>query len=306
MRFVSLHSHSTYSYGDGYAPVADHVNRVADLNMPALALTEHGNVSSWVQLEKAADKAGVHAVFGMEAYCAPKGERRKFHQTLLAENMAGLRNLNELVGRSYAEGFYQWPTVEGHMLADHAAGLIATSGCADSHLSCSLLGGKSLGEKRDRASTFDFAEAVKVALRYKELFGDGYYLEVQRFPGLARACTLNPAFARISEKTGIPLVATADVHYPFPHENEMQKILHAAHRGGTVDQVEASWEYDILLTYPTSDRQILKQLMATGLTRKQAWDAICNTGEIAERCQVVLPKNERLRYPGTEEDMLPW
>jgi DNA polymerase-3 subunit alpha len=286
-----------------------HVQRVADLGGSALALTEHGNVSSWVQLEKEASTANIKPLFGLEAYCAPAQTRQKFHQTLIAATPEGLRNLNRIVGRSYAEGFYQWPTVHGNMLVEHAEGLIATSGCADSHLSCSLLGGKSLGDKRDRASAEDMRAAERVVRKYKDLFGDGYYLEVQRFPGLARARTLNPAFAEISRRTGVPLVATADVHYPFPSQNEMQKILHAAHRGGTVNQVEAGWEYDILLTYPTSDQQILEQLMATGLTKREAWSAICNTSEIASRCDVKLPRNERLRFPvpvGQTAEELVW
>ena len=296
-RFVSLHSHSTYSYGDGFGPVEDHVNRVAELGGNALALSEHGNVSSWVQLEKAAQKAGIKPIFGMEAYCAPKGERRKFHQTILAMDVEGHRNLNRLAGRAYAEGFYQWPTVEGHMLVDHAEGLIVTSGCADSHLSCTLLGGKSLGDKRDRASREDMRAAEKIIHKYQAIFGDRYYLEVQRFPGLARARTLNPAFAELSRRTGAKLVATADVHYPYGSDNEMQKILHAAHRGGTVNSVEAAWEYDILLTYPESDKQILDDLVATGLTPRQALAAIDATSEIASRCNVTLPRNEPLRFP---------
>lgn len=298
-RFVSLHSHSTFSYGDGFGKVSEHVQRVADLGGGYAALTEHGNVSSWVQLEKEANKQGMKPIFGLEGYAAPPKEMRKFHQTILAETQQGLMNLNEMVGRSWAEGFYRWPTIHGDMMQDHAEGLVMTSGCADSLLSCTLLGGKSLGERRDRATQFDMDNAEKIIRRYQAMLGpDGFYLEVQRFPGLERARTLNPAFAELSRRTGAPLVATADVHYPFGEQNEMQKILHAAHRGGTVDSVEAGWEYDILLTYPTSDSQIYQQLMETGLTPNEAWAAICNTSEIAERCgNLVLPKNEQLRYP---------
>ena len=296
-RFVALHAHSTFSYGDGFGPVRDHVARVAELGGQALALTEHGNVSSWVQLEKEATKAGIKPIFGLEAYAAPPQTRQKFHQTIIAETPEGLRSLNEMVGRSWAEGFYQWPTVHGEMMRDHAHGLIMTSGCADSLLSCTLLGGKSLGDRRDRASSWDLDQAEKVVRRFRSLLGDGYFLEVQRFPGLERARTLNQAFAELSRRTGVPLVATADVHYPHGHQNEMQKILHAAHRGGTVDSVEAGWEYDILLTYPTSDYEIYQDLINTGLEPYDAWRAILATEEIAQRCNVTLPKNEPLRFP---------
>jgi DNA polymerase III subunit alpha len=296
-RFVSLHSHSTFSYGDGFGPVQAHVDRIAELGGSALALTEHGNVSSWVQLEKAAKAKGIKPLFGLEAYTAPPKEQRKFHQIILAENLTGLRNLNTLVGLSYAEGFYRWPTIHGTMLRDHAEGLIVTSGCADSLLSCTLAGGKSMGLKRQRISSWDLDNAEKVVRRFQSLFGDGYYLEVQRFPGLDRTRLLNPALAELSRKTGVPLVATADVHYPYARQNEMQKILHAAHRGATVEKAEAGWEYDILLTYPTSDAEVYNDLINTGLTRSQAWQAVLATEEIAGRCNVQLPKNEVLRFP---------
>jgi DNA polymerase-3 subunit alpha len=296
-RYVNLHNHTTFSYGDGYGRVDEHVARAVEVGSQAVAVAEHGNVSSWVQLEKFAGKAGIRPIFALEAYTAPPKSDRKFHQILVAENSTGLRNLNELVTRSWAEGFYRWPTVHGEMLVDHATGLVATSGCADSHLNCVLAGGKSLGDRRYRISAFDMDEAEKIVWKYKALFGDGYYLEVQRFPGLDRTRLLNPALAELSARTGVPLVATADSHYPLPEQNEMQKILHAAHRGGTVETVEAEWEYDILLTPPTSDAQIYHDLINTGLTKSEAWGAILSTEEIAQRCNVTLPKNEALRFP---------
>lgn len=306
MRFVNCHLHTTFSTGDGYGKVRAHVERVAELGGSALAVTEHGNSSSHVQLEKECEKVGIKPLFGLEAYVAPPETRVKFHQTVIAETPEGYANLNAIIGKSYAEGFYQWPTIHPEWWTEYADGIISTSGCSDSHVSCALLGGKSLGEKRERASRADMDEAERVIRQYKEVFGDRYYLEVQRFPGLARTCVLNPAFAELSRRTGVPLVATADVHYPMPEENAMQRILHAAHRGGTVEQADASWEYSILLSIPTSDTEIGEQLMATGLTRREAWAAILATEEIAERASVKLPRNERLRYPATRRDLEPW
>ncbi|QSL67829.1 DnaE-like DNA polymerase III [Nocardia phage P3.1] len=296
MRYVSLHTHSTFSYGDGYGPVKDHVQRVAGLGMKALALTEHGNTSSHVQLEKACKGTDVKPIYGLEAYCSGPKESRKFHQTIVPMNEDGLRNLNRIVSRSWKENFYRWPTVSSSMLAEHNEGLIVTSGCADSLLSCTLLGGKSLGPKRLAYTDLDFDNAIKVIRWYQKIFGDRYYLEVQRFPGLERTRVLNPAFALLAEETGAKLVATCDVHYPLPTDNEMQKILHAAHRGGTVETAEADWEYNILLTYPTSDAEIHEDLVNTGLTDEQANSAIDATAEIAERCNVELPKNEPIKW----------
>lgn len=298
MEYVSVHHHSTFSYMDGFGTPEQHVKRAAELGMSALTLTEHGNVSSHVRLEKAAKAEGIKPLYGCELYTAPEKTRQKWHLTAIAENQEGYKNLNQLVTRAWAEGFYQWPTVHGDMLADLADGLIVTSGCSDSLLSCTLLGGKSLGEKRERASREDMANAEKVIRKFKALFGDGYYLEVQQFPELGRTRTLNAAFAELSARTGVPLVATSDCHYPYPDDNEMQKILHAAGRGtGTVEAAEASWEYNIRLTPPDSDKRILSRLISTGLTRKQALAAIASTGEIAARANVTLPRSERIRFP---------
>jgi DNA polymerase-3 subunit alpha len=275
-----------------------HVARAADLGMSALAHTEHGNVSSFVKLEKAANAHGIKPIFGCELYTASARVQPKWHLTALAADATGYQNLNRIVSRSWAEGFYYWPTVSGQMLADHADGLIVLSGCADSLLSCTLLGGKSNGPKRERASSSDIDAAEQVVRGFRDLFGDRYYLETQQFPELQRTRTLNPILAELSRRTGVPLVATADVHYPMPEDNEMQKILHAAGRGtGSVEEQEATWEYDIKLTLPTSDMQIRKALIGTGLTGRQAEQAIYSTGEIADRCNVVLPRNERIRFP---------
>lgn len=304
MRYVSLHTHTTFSYGDGFGTVDDHVKRVSELEMSAVALTEHGNTSSHAQLEKAGAKYNVKPIYGCELYTAPTDPetggllrtRRKFHQTVLAKDQEGYRNLNRIVTESW-RGFFQWPTASARSIKEHSRGLVVLSGCADSLLSCTLLGGKTMGDKRDAFSEGDFKKAVQVVRRYQDIFGEDYYLETQRFPGLARTRTLNPAFAEISRITGARLVASSDVHYPYPDQNEMQRILHAAHRGGTVESVDAEWEYDILLTYPTSDQEIFRDLIDTGLTNKDAREAILNTERIAEKCNVTLPKNEPIKFP---------
>jgi DNA polymerase-3 subunit alpha len=296
MHYVSLHHHSTYSYMDGFGPVKDHVTRAAELEMPAQALTEHGNVSSHVQLEKECAKVGIKPIFGLEAYCAPENmkemkNRRKWHLTLLAENEEGYRNLMRIVTKSWAEGFYQWPTVHGKWLKEHAEGIIALSGCADSHLSCTLLGGKG-------RETGDEREALAVMRNYKRIFGDRYYVETQMFPELDRTKQLNPWFEQAARMMGIPLVATADCHYPLPDDNKMQVILHTAGRGlGTVDTAESQWEYDIRLCPPSSDKIVMDRLRATGLSRRGAQQAFASTGEIAARCNVELPKMQMLKFP---------
>lgn len=307
MKYVSLHTHSTFSYGDGFGPVKSHVARVAYLGMKAVALTEHGNTSSHVQLEKACQEYGIKPLYGCELYTAPTDfeaedgrpikTRKKFHQTVIARDEEGYRNLNRMVSASWRDHFFQWPTTSARLLSEFGDGLVVLSGCADSLLSCTLLGGKELGPKRLEYTGKDFSRAREVVERYQELFGEWYFLEVQRFPGLERTCVLNPAFAELSRITGARLAASSDVHYPFPEDNEMQRVLHAAHRGGTVEQVDASWEYDILLTYPTSDKEIRDDLVATGLSRSDALAAIDATAIIAGAATVILPRNEPIKFP---------
>jgi DNA polymerase-3 subunit alpha len=304
MRYVSLHSHSTFSYQDGYGLPEAHVERVAELGMTALALTEHGNVTSHVKLEVAAQKASIKPIFGLEAYTSfmdmrETGWTRKFHQTILAMDMVGLKNLYEMVTISWKKDFYRWPTILGDNMRDHNKGLIISSGCTGSLVACQLLGTK------DQESNYDTALAT--VRRYQRIFGERYYLEVQRFSELEETRLLNKQFEAWGKEFGIPLMASSDVHYPRPEQNEMQKILHAAGRNtGTVAKAEQEWEYDIRLTYPESDEEITDNLVATGLSRESAVEAVINTERIAEQCNVTLPKMDRIRYPGTKRDLLPW
>jgi len=293
MKFVSTHHHTTFSYQDGHGTPEDHVKRAAELGMTAIASTEHGNVSSHVGMEKAGKKYGVKPIFGLEAYTALRPDsNRKFHLTILAMDEIGYRNLNQIVTTSW-EDFHRWPTVSGRTLAAHHEGLIVLSGCSDSLLSCSLLGGKDIPEEEaswDRAITY--------AAKMKALLGDRFYLECQMFPGLERTRKLNPAFEDMGKKLGIPLVATADVHTVRPGDSELRALLHAAGRGNnTIAQQLSSWEYDVPDYTPLSDKAVYRAMLGTGLSAEAAREACRSTMEIADRCNVELPKARQFRYP---------
>lgn len=297
MTFVSLHHHSTFSYLDGYGVPEAHVRRAAELGMTALALTEHGNVSSHVRLEQAADDYGIKPIFGCELYCGGVLEddrsRRKNHLTVLAADEEGYRNLLRIVSRGWAEGFYFEPTVSGEMLADHKEGLIVLSGCSGSLLATSLVGGKNIAPE-----DASYARAKRQAERFRAVLGDAFYLEVQAFPELEKTRDINKGFAKMAEELGIPLVATLDAHYTHPEEGEIQAVLHNLRPGKrqTIEDQYRSWGYDVPLTMLT-DKEIYDRLYHTGLTRKQAEQAIRMTREVADRCNVRLPKVENLRYP---------
>jgi DNA polymerase III subunit alpha len=293
MKYASLHSHSMFSFKDGTGTPDAHAERLAELGAGVLCFTEHGNISGGVAQEKAAKAHGLKAIYGCELYTANTRTQFKWHLSVLAASERGYRNLSGLVSASY-RNFHYWPTTTMSMLREHAEDLIVLSGCADSKLACDLLGGKGV-----EAHAPDYRAALATAAKFRDLLGDRYYLEVQAFPELERTGVLNTHYARISRELGIPLVATSDVHYPNPDDNEIQKILHTIGRGkGTVSVAEAEWEYDIRLTYPESDAMVIDRLRGTGLSKRAAEAAVAASAEIAERCaSYELPRAEPLRYP---------
>jgi len=296
LEYVSLHHHSTFSFLDGFQLPETHVERAAEIGMGALALTEHGNVSSHVQLEAAAEKNGVKPIFGCEVYTGDVGDhgtQRKNHLTILAENQEGYRNLLSVVTQGWSDFYYE-PTVSGATLGKFSEGLVVLSGCTGSLLATSLVGGKNVPV--EEAS---YERGRSVAKRFKRTFGDRYYLEVQAFPELPNVCQINKMMAQLSHELKIPLVATGDVHYTEPSESDIQQILHNVRGGGrqTLEEQARNWGYDVPLCPPVSDAEVVARLMATGLTKRQAHGAVAATREIADRCTVKLPKLPTLRYP---------
>lgn len=301
---------TTFSYGDAFGLPEEHVEFCANAGMKAMALTEHGNVSSHVQLERACVKFGIKAIFGLEGYIAPPLQKRKCHQTILASTQEGYSNLNKLVVESWktlgTTSKTRFPTISLELLKEYSDGLILGSGCSDSVVSCTLLGGKSYGDQRLIYTKSQYRDTIRMVQWYQEVFGDRYYLECQRFPQLARCRALNTAFEQLSADTGVPLVVTSDCHTVFDRDSEIRKILHAANRGASVEQVEASWEYDVPCGIPGTDELVMEDLEKTGLSYNAATEALLNTGRIADRCNVVLQKVTPIKYPISEQDWEPW
>lgn len=306
-RFVSLHHHATNSYGDGFRPVEEHVQAVADLEQGAMALTDHGNVSGHVKLEQACQKAGIKPIFGCELYCHIGADERgqlKHHLTVLAEDEVGYQNLNRLVSKSW-QNFRYKPTVTSDMLLELNEGLIVMSGCMGGLLADTLIGGK-VHKEQTRPN---LKAAERVARWFSDVFPDSYYLEVMPHPQLDRQKMYNQALAELANRMDLPLVATLDCHYPRPEDQDMYPVLHAIDRGGRSNTLEAqsqSWEYDILLA-PRSARTVHKELIATGLSRYAATHAMDSTVEISKRCNVTIPKFKDLEFPSdVPADELLW
>jgi DNA polymerase III subunit alpha len=305
--FVSLHTHSTYSYGDGHGQPEDFVARAVDLQHPALALSEHGNVSSHVKLEKSAVAAGIKPLFGCELYTRDTPDKHKFHMGVLAMNQSGYRDLLSLVSASW-RNFYYFPTTTSGMLSKYGDNLIILSGCSGSAISCRTLGGKGIAEPGGLAA------AMRIACAMRERYGDRYYLELQAFPELDHARALNQILVRVHQKTGIPLVATLDAHYPKPDDMKIHSLVHAIARGGaagkkTVDQQEESWDYNVPMTL-FGRQDVGRRLHSAGVDDRYLVSmALDNTLEIADRCSVTLPKMQPMAFPlpegvATAEDLI--
>lgn len=307
-KFVNLHHHATNSYLDGFRPVEEHVKALAELGYPAAALTDHGNVSGWVKLEKHCQEVGIKPIFGVEAYCESGDERGqlKHHLTILAEDEEGYRNLTRLVSASWRNYRFK-PTVTSEMLQQYNKGLIVLSGCMGGLLADKMIGGK-MNPERNRP---DMAAGERVAGWFADTFPERYYLEVMPHPQLKRQRLYNEVLARLSESMDIPLVATLDCHYPDPKLKNMYPVIHAIGRGGknnTVDEQSRSWEYDIVLA-PRKPQVIRKELTLTGLSGWEADYAMGNALEISERCNVTIPKFQELKFPGekpSEELLWDW
>lgn len=305
MKFINLHGHTSFSNGDGHGTPLQHVQRVKELGMSALALTEHGNTSSHVQLEQAAVDAGIKPIFGCELYVALPKVRAKFHQTVLAMNKNGYRQLNRLVSQGWERHFSGSMSVApGELLTpQNVSDLIVLSGCADSWLSCMLAGGKSLGDRLDLAGGCDsgeveqrFSKALRIVEAFQKVYGDRYYLELQPFSNYDRTCFLNEQLQKLHELTGVPLVSTADVHYHDDGGWKVQQLANAIGWGKSFEEVGANRDYAASeCTYPTSDEHMTKRLVDAHVTPVNAQAAIDNTQVVADRCNVVLPKTKPIR-----------
>lgn len=297
MKFVSLHHHSTFSFLDGFQMPEAHVRRATELGMNAMTMCEHGNIFSHVKLEEAAVKEGIKPIFGCEFYMGhtdpERRTQKKNHLTVLAKNKLGYENLLKLVTKSWKEGFYYEPTVDWEWLYEYQKGLIVLSGCTGSALFTACVGGKHV-DPSDASERRGLAVAQWLSNKL-----DDFYIEVQGFPELEQTRLANPMLARIAKAIGRRLVGTLDCHYTIPEESEVQKVLHGVRPGEkrTVEELEQNWGYDVPLCPPLTDMSIYRKLRETGLTKKQAFEAVISTEEIAQEIDVTLPRLGKVNYP---------
>ena len=222
MSFVHLHCHSEYSLLDGANRIGDLISRAQELEQPALAITDHGNLHGAWDFQEKARKAGIKPIIGMEAYVSP-GDRRErsrprnggkpyYHLVLLARDAAGYRNLVKLSSLAYTEGFYTKPRVDRELLAKYSEGLIVSSACIAGEVATHLLEGR-------------LEEARSVALWYADTFPDRYYLEVQAHDSGGIQAKLNALVLDLSAVSGIPVIATNDAHFLRDTDHDAHDVL---------------------------------------------------------------------------------
>ncbi len=268
--FVHLHVHSEYSILDGACRIPELAARVAELEMPAVALTDHGSLAGAVELYREAGKQGVKPLLGCEVYVADDrlAQRKGYaHLTLLAESNEGYANLIKLASAGYLEGYYYKPRVDWELLAAHGKGIVALSGCLSGRVAKALEHGQR-------------AEAEAEVSRLVDVYGrDSVYLEIQN-AGLEVQQGINATLAEIAAGAGLPLVATGDVHYLRHEDARAHEALLCIQSGDTLANPN-HWRFDTDQFYLKSPEEMAKDFA-------EYPEALRQTLELAERCSVSI------------------
>lgn len=273
--FAHLHVHSEFSLLDGFCRIPELLERTSELEMEAVALTDHGVMYGAADFYLAAREAGVRPIIGCEVYVAARArtdrdvalDRRSFHLTLLAKDVTGYRSLVRLTSRAHLEGFYYRPRVDRELLRDHSAGLICLSGCPSGELMRAITAG-------------DMAHAESVARWHADVYGNGnYYLEIQR-QGMPDEEMHNARLMELADGLGLPLVATNDVHYVRREHCDAHETLLCIQTGSALsDPARMRMKGDFYLRGPDEMSVLFADVP----------DALANTVKIADQCDIDLP-----------------
>ncbi|MBE6750640.1 MAG: DNA polymerase III subunit alpha [Ruminococcaceae bacterium] len=273
MDFAHLHLHTEYSLLDGCCRTKQLIDRAAELGQKSIAITDHGVMYGVIDFYKYAKSKGVKPIIGCEVYVAPRSrfdkqkgiDNQYSHLVLLCKNNEGYKNLIKLVSAGFTEGFYSKPRVDRELLKKHSEGLIALSACLAGEIPKLILNG-------------DYDKAKATAEWYRDTFGEGnYYLELQDH-GIREQKIVIPQIIKLSKETGIPLVATNDVHYINHGDFKMHKVLLCVQTGSSVNE-ESALEFKTNEFYLKTAEQMLELF-------SQVPEAISNTVKIAEMCNV--------------------
>ncbi len=276
MEFVHLHNHSDYSLLDGAARIPKYVEMAQEMGMKHLGLTDHGNLFGALRFEQACHKAGINPVVGCEVYVSPTTRQEKqttgyknFHMVLYCKNETGYRNLMILVSKGFTEGFYYKPRIDDDLLRAHHEGLICSTACLGGEIPRYLVAG-------------DYEKAKAKALEYNELFGEGnFYLEVMDH-GIPEEKIVIEGIKKLHAETGIPIIATNDIHYLKKEHARAQDILVCIGTGKKMDD-EKRFKMDKTEMYFKTPEQMHEMF-------GDIPGALENTVRLAEKCDLVIPQ----------------
>lgn len=274
--FVHLHCHTEFSLLDGLAKIPELLSQAKEHHQEALAITDHGAMYGAVHFYNKAKEKGIKPIIGMETYVAKKSRFEKqakmgsdqFHLLLLAKNLTGYQNLMKLTSIAHLEGFSYKPRIDFEVLSSHHEGLICTTGCLASEFSQLLM-----NDERD--------EAIALIKKYRELFGDDFYIEIQSHDGNKEVAAIREQMVAISRELGIPLVATNDVHYVNQDDAVAQDALLCIQTRRIIadkDRMKMQGSDYYLKSSEEMEAEFSKYP-----------DALENTLKIAEKCQVEIP-----------------
>ena len=276
MSFAHLHVHTEYSLLDGSNKIKEYVARVKELGMNSAAITDHGVMYGVIDFYREARKQGINPILGCEVYVAPNsrfdrevtgGDDRYYHLVLLAENNEGYENLTKIVSKGFVEGYYYKPRVDKELLRTYHKGIIALSACLAGEVPRYLTKGM-------------YEEAKDRALEYQEIFGKGnYFLELQDH-GIPDQQLVNQQLMKLSQETGIELVATNDVHYTYADDEKAHDILLCIQTGKKLSD-ENRMRYEGGQYYVKSEEEMAALF-------PYARQALENTQKIADRCSVEI------------------
>nr|AFK79134.1 DNA polymerase III alpha subunit [uncultured bacterium F39-01] len=293
-QFVHLHLHTDYSLLDGAIQIKPLSKRIEELGMPAVAMTDHGNMYGAISFYNAMKYRGVKPIIGCETYIAKgsrrdraasgPGEKANFHLILLAQNYEGYQNLVRLTSKAYTEGFYYKPRIDKELLAEHSKGLIGLSACMSGVPSAMLA--------QDKCE-----DAAKAAIEFEEIFGKGnYFLEIQEH-GLDAQQRIRKSLVDLSKRTGVPLVATNDAHYLMPEDSTAHDVLLCIGSGKTVNETNR-------LRYASPNFYVRSPEEMWRIFGSEIPEVLTRTVEIAERIDLKLPENinHLPKYPIPQSD----
>ncbi len=276
MSFVHLHVHTEYSLLDGSNKIKEYVSRVKELGMNSAAITDHGVMYGVIDFYRECKSQGINPILGCEVYVAPNsrfdrevtgGDDRYYHLVLLAENNQGYANLMKIVSKGFVEGYYYKPRVDKSLLREYHEGIIALSACLAGEVQRYIVKGL-------------YDEAKKTALEYRDIFGENnYFLELQDH-GIPDQTLVNQQLLKMSSETGIPLVATNDVHYTYAEDAKAHDILLCIQTGKKLAD-ENRMRYEGGQYYVKSPEEMEKLFPF-------ALQALDNTQKIADRCSVEI------------------